>query len=1204
MAAEKVKLEVPVVLKIDKKSVSDTRNAFRKLTGDLSKTGVDWKKLGKTAQLNARELIKIGEAGAQAAGKVSKAALAASKKMGTLGKSMMEADKDLTDIAKKMSGTKDPKVRAGLSAEANKLKGILSSLGNQVQKQGKVYQVHHKAIEAASKAQQKNAKVVMDSASKWSKATAGTAVADVGKGVMSGIQQGGVKGVGTAVSAVGKGAGGLAAKGLEKAGASEATMAKMGAAVGMMGGAIAAVGALLKLLSMASDHMAGLNKALLKGNGLANDFGMSAASYRKSIDAIRGATIDAAGSLLRFGVDSEKALTDINAFGMAATGSIGKTKKMLEHMGDDSLLGANKLQDGVTKFVTSATVYGKALGVESTEVAKMMGDFVSDIGVSHENVIAVMGDIVKTAAVANIPVHKMMDVFHDVLPDVNLFTNRIEELTGTVKLLSKTMDAKAMKSFMKTMGKGFDELDFKQRLKMAFVIGPDKVAKILDKDFKASGKALSKEFSKAGLGGELEKALDSVDPVKAMAEVAAKAGASGVQQAAIKSAQELARNKAASKKGGVLGTATAMRGAGAYARMNMLEEYAGKMTGGDIAGLGEHVAKQLGVSEAEYKAILALKDNTAMYQASLSKAGKTSSKSMNANLMKIWKDKHGIASDKALSKEEQDSFAKEMRETALKPDELKDMLQKAAAMQSADAEKDAQSMEDLAAEQVNATMSVSDKLESIVGYMLEKIFNTMSSVLGDLDDLWAVITSSNAQEAKFNIQQKGKQAEALKGEIKSQADVIMGGITKSTAGGEMTPAMKKQNAMLSNALKSTSGYVSDQNKDALFKVMDPVLGKVGEMKSKDVEKIGLSGGTFGKAGEDFQKQLTDVLQKAEAAKTEAEKAMYKEQAKVMTTNFVKGLKGEYSGMKAVQVMSHLSGILTGEGVKVDLRSDPDFTASQLKQTKAMEKAADMVKDTDIDETFVAAMGGAGGTVSPPNPVSAQAKAAAGVPTGAAAGPAGAVGLSGTGVMGAGGKKTPEPPPGHDEQIKIMEKGGATQEEIAKTAEEDYQNTSDTLSILKKGIKFEMSWMNSKFKNVLKESTLDSFRVALMEFAVLQAKMSDKTFMDAFSDKGGDMIAAGLDARFASGVGRGEADPAKVMQDIINKKTGAHATGLMGVPYDNYLASLHKGEMVLPASDARMGGKGGGGKSVNVVVYATGVPASEVARRIGSIANTD
>lgn len=55
-----------------------------------------------------------------------------------------------------------------------------------------------------------------------------------------------------------------------------------------------------------------------------------------------------------------------------------------------------------------------------------------------------------------------------------------------------------------------------------------------------------------------------------------------------------------------------------------------------------------------------------------------------------------------------------------------------------------------------------------------------------------------------------------------------------------------------------------------------------------------------------------------------------------------------------------------------------------------------------------------------------------------------------------------------------------------------------------------------------------------------------------------------------------------------KANGSHAGGLDYVPYNNYVANLHRGEMVLTAQEAenyRRGAFGGGGFTVQQTIYA-------------------
>jgi len=1186
MAKEQVKLEVPIVVKIDPKSVKEAERDFKALQKSLAKASVDWTKLGKTQQVNAKELMKIGAAAAALGSSISRGAQDAGKKLGSLGKAIDEAKKEAAEVAKKMGETSDPGAKAGLSIESKKVQGVLSKLYKQVESQSKVWKNSEKNVKAASKAQRTQIDTL--------KKAGNFSLQDMFKGVFDGISRGGLGGAKDAIGAVGKGAisgaskAGQAAAG-EGAGA-ESAMAAMGSAVTIIGGVVVAVGALVKLLMMASAHQTQLNKALLKGSGFANDMGMANDAYRKSVDQIRTATINSAESLLRFGKNSESAMADINAFGMAATGSIAKTKVMMEQ------LGGGNLEEGIKKFVTSATVYGKALGVESGDVAKMMGDFVSDIGISHEHVVGVMDNIVKTAAMANIPVHKMMDVFHNILPDVSLFNNRMEELIGTVKLLSKTMDAKAMKSFMKTMGQGFDQLDFKQRLKMAFVIGPAKVANILQKDFTATGKAIGKEFG--GLGDEVQAALKQADPVKAMAAVAAKATALGVAPAAIGKAQELARSMASLKKGDVLNVASAMKGAGMYARMTMLESTAGAFDpSGALSGLGEVTATAMGINAEQLKAILALKDNMAMYNVSIAKTGKTSSKSLNESLRKTYRLSKAGTKEAAASDDEVEKSLAKMAQAD--PKGLEEMLKQAAAEQMASTKSQTESAEDLAAENYNVQASISDKLESVVGFFLEKIFNTLQPILSLLEEFFDLVSAPDpaakalvaAQKSVLAFQVSAAQDAEKNQQALLKSNTELTDVQKKKVGGDLAGMTSLIKTAASKTSFGDTGGVEGQ-----ITTLKPMLDKMGDMSVAQFEMQKKAfGGEFFRGDPDQDKRFLDILKEIEKAKAAGDTAKVEELKKKATETTTASLgyvKGQAGGeVKMMNNLGRVAGALAGGGTGVGAVGDPTAIAATKRQTDAQKKANDLVSDSnDVEKDFVQKMGGAQtGVSSAADTVPAAVVGAPGVAVGAPPGaPPGAA------------TKTPEPPPGHDAQVKVMEDSGKSQEEIAKYAADDYQNTSDLLSLMKKGIKFEDSWMKNKYANVLKTSTLDSFRTALLEFAVIEAKMGDESFKKSLAASGEDLLGSGLQLKDLAGAGSGEND----IKNMIDKAK-SHATGLMGVPYDNYLASLHKGEIVMPASDARVAGKGGGGgKTTNVVVYAQGVPASEVARRIGQIANTD
>jgi len=608
---EKIGVTVPVRMEVDERSAAEVRKK-------LSRMKADWKEVSKASKLSVKEIKNITTAAEAFSSKLSKGAQASFKEFAKLGDELDDARQKAAALRDQMMRTKGAAAKKSVGAEFEAVKKQIVGLNKQIAAQKKSSKGYGSELKSVIKAQRRYRASLEKAASYTGK--------NMLSDITSGLRRGGKGGFGRILGAVGKRVHGAAAKRAVAAGAGAAPGAA-GAAGGaaMMGGlsravmglsksvpylaaAAAAIGVLWKVLAAASEHQTKLNKALLEGTGTANDFVKNTQDYKDVLDELRNAAIDNAGSMLKFGADSEASLKIVNQFARESTGSLIKTRDTL------ASLGAGDVRRGMNEFARNAIAYGKALGMESTDVASMMGKFVSETGYSAGLVQDAMGNIVRSAATANMPMTKFMDIFRRVLPDVELYQNRLEELTGTIKLLSKAMSPKDVQRFMDAFAKGFKGVDFKQRLKTVLITGTGFVSKALSKDFESKAQVMARNFAKWARPGEditaeFQKAYKGGE--KSMGDFVAKMQGRAAREGekisgtVIGDAMKLASYEATRRKGGALNMATAMRGGGMLATYKILKQLSQSFTKG-FDGLSEHVIRQLGIG-SELSSRLALK---------------------------------------------------------------------------------------------------------------------------------------------------------------------------------------------------------------------------------------------------------------------------------------------------------------------------------------------------------------------------------------------------------------------------------------------------------------------------------------------------------------------------------------------------------------------------------------------------------------------
>ncbi len=967
------------------------------------------------------------------------------------------------------------------------------------------------------------------------------------------ISAGGIaKGIGGAARAAGgAGGGGGGGAGAASAAAGGDMAAMVGGLsgnlakfAGVMGIAVAAISVFIKVIEMTSQASAKLNRELTAGTSIAKDAGAGSEAYRKSLANLREGVRAADWSMRAFGGNSELTSKIIGTFARETGGSIQQLQNDLHKIGDGNL------DEGIEKLAKSAMVFGQALGMSAEDATVMMGHLNQELGYTREASIDALGEIVRGAAAANMPVSKFMGIFHSVIPDMETYQNRLEELTGTIRLLSKTMSSKDVKNFTDSFSASFKGMDFKQRLGTALKVGVGKVSGILAKDFDSKARSMAKNFSKYGVNEEdFTKAIKGGEKATAnmLAKARKNASAQGetIDGAQIGSAQKLARYEGARQKGDALNITTAMSGAGMMANYKIMKELSQRF-GTGFDGLQEYVISK-GMSNEQYEALRSMDENLAGNTSLIKETGGTEDRTLNTALAEIVSRR---------TKKSVDQLTLDDMKTVSKDEILE------ATVRAQELSKDNKKIFDLGQEQYNVTSSIGDKIDNVISFLLEQILRVLDPLADYLDQLVAGVFGL----WKDGGQKQVKKADEITDNLKAYA-VNRNDQTWKKAGGDqfldiVNAEVKKGSAKGHTGDKLVQDLSSSSSLKETITSMDPKgFKKVMENMARGYKYTGTQ-----------SREYSEKISKAQITASETGDI-----APVL--KLLDELK-DWEGNGGVgENVLHLSGRMAERGLTsqeakdkaagLKTKRDPaDTTRSKTAQEKIAEtNAANAKKIVDLSK------------VKNVSDLTDQSLPISGAPSAVP----GAVTTTNPATSASG--PTKEVVKTQEDAAKVAEK---THEEILDSTEaavSTAENADDSNSLLSKiekhlykGIKLDPQFTEGKYKNVIKESTLESFRTALFEFALLTDAATVDKWKPQFEEGG---ITSAVDAM-------------TMTQSWLNGKEQKERFGIKGdwkgpsfdtggsVNYDQ-VAKVHAGEYVVPKGGVLVSGSGGSGGSGSKVV---------------------
>ena len=1191
-------------LELDKKSLANAEKQLQNIGKEsvrlkglntvLREMGHDWGLIAKRASSATTEIEAISDAAEVFAHKLGTAAMDSVGKLKGLGNKLKDAQDEAQRLSTAWGKAGSDAERDDIKTESSKLASHIKDLTRQVNSHRAATVKDIQAVQKLAKAQDKYQKRVSEAAKfdtgdlfdglkdKIASGNLKGLFGELGGGIKKSLL-GGIARGGEAKAAAAGGAGTPGGQ-LEMANTAKALQ---GAAMGI-GLAVAGFAAFVMLVKAASDHMTGLNKALISGMGFANDFVDSSKGYRDVIDEMRGVAIDSAGAMLKYGKNSEDVLKIINSYAKESTGSLIQTRETMKS------LGGKDVAAGINQFAQNSILYGKALNMEAEEVASMMGKFQSEVGYGANQIQDVMNSVVSSARTAAMPMGKFMDIFKQVIPNVELYQNRVEELTGTMKLLSKAMSPKDVKQFMDAFSKGFSGTDFKQRLKTVLMVGTEKVNGILEKGFGRKAEGMAKTFEKYSISKE-EFMVAFKGGEKGMAALMAKAQAKSdgeVGGAQVGEAMKLASFEAARQKGGPLNTATALRGASMLDTYKILKDQSQKFTQG-FDGLSEAVIQNTGINEQSYIALRQTHQSMEYFGAQIKATGITSSKSMNAFIK---------------------SRTQEKKWAQMSQEEQEDLLFEASQQHEEDMGA-AKTMDDLAQEQVSATTSISDKITNVIAFLLEKLFNVMQPLLDILDDLWRWLTGTDDQKKMIKEMQNWRDSDVSAYQKTSE------GLAKAASDKTKSPEERK-------ALKEQSAFYAAKAEDA--KIFAENVGKALQsgQSATQVAKTALNPRTLvdhmsevvatvkGQMSEldkinlpfDDAQMLSRIEKESATAKAAGGQGAYSEkELEFMITQLTN--KNAMANIMTFGKMQVAEGAPSAAGAaRADYKGATQRPGWELKEGPKDKKEAEDLRlaqhARDYDPEYKARFGAGGANGAPTTAASAAASASKPAGTGAGAKKRAAVsdeerqrrisGLPATSSGGAVGVPEPIDLGNIDDWEKTTEKTNT-----------QVESTNDHLGKIHKDldeVKLDKSFVRGPYKKSVEEAVLDGANKALFKYFLysgderkVAASLQDA--MNAGAQSMDDV--AGVTEKYWTGKYEGGPSVmADVMKDIKKREVErqkelmaasaapadvAQPPGLaLGGPVlKTGKALVHEGEFVIPK------GGMGGSVAINATINVSG-----------------
>jgi hypothetical protein len=975
------------------------------------------------------------------------------------------------------------------------------------------------------------------------------------------------------------------------------TLSTLGPIIGIAAGALAAV---VKLLIDAEAQAKEFQKELLTtastGEFLAKAGNSSVLAFEDLKDTVKDLR-DSAYEV-KNNLDWGTTAKDHLAFRNVLTQEGVSIKRMADEFKEAQKAGT-ATADAVRYYsqqTATAVAFSRNFGVQLNELGQFQADLMTDMGMSFDSVNKHFATMAQSASESGMAMNKFFAIMRGVSTDLSLYNMRMDQASRLLGRLGKAMSPQTAQKFMSTLAQGFKNMGRLEKLRMTLLAGEGKTKKIVAKDIAQKKAALAAEMGDRikggkkqadqlleaymkggkGAGGKLSKALKGVEGGGALRERASR----------MKFQQKMSGK-------GTFGLAQSIGDLGIEGMIDMQKAALGRFAkpGASLADMmgelgPEMMAENMGISQEQLTQM-------AMMEDAINETREDLIAQANGDTDKINKI-NAMSGDELL------------KESGI------------------DAEKALSTQKDFAQRQTELTTSLLQKLDIIIQFLMNELYNVFMSIWDTISDLPGL----GGEKRKLEIavaKTKNPEMMALLKSVDGNPEAFRKALADSPVVKQLTSS-------------ATSTFADPKELDARLK-------KIGEDLSDSSYEADKMAGGSGFADEqrarlrEEKKSLEEEKKKAEAG-VGARKALQGGAGRsTIQTALIEGLKASGELNAGGEISRHggridkdlnlaqserLGRIQTRVNAGEDLSKVLESEGLNENATKAVWDA--LMKAMASGELLSAlppGMGSAAGLPGAPGETETGQRPGVAPGESRADGGAAAGGKSGAdlanqyfGGGGGGGTAPGKPPPAPE----AVEEGTVLAAENLEVANGQFNSMQDINSALRKtGIRMDRGYYKNNIGPIIEDATYAAMQKALYEFWLYSADPEDiekklawakenkidikdpksfaKGVADTWSKDGKNPFGPGVGGGTATG-----ADPPKGGVQVINgvpvastadgHAAGGYVTGIKGgmamvkspAPGEGW-ASIGPGERILPAGAGAP--PSGGRSSLAITVDVTG-----------------